>query len=136
LTEEEFRITISAVLPREDSSVNKKPVRLNLKEEMLRHGYEFVQGKPNSEFMHGLKESDPKARLEKQVTHFEALDPVEEPNKRGISSAPVSKQHQAVLKQDEQSLTLYSCDMCSAKFDNAHELQKHRGESHKAPVNI
>lgn len=66
------------------------------------------------EFMHGLKELEPKARLEKQVTHFQALDPVEEPNKRGISSPPAREKHHAVLKQGEESLTLYSCDMCAA----------------------
>jgi hypothetical protein len=136
LTDEEFRVPVGAVLAGEDSSVHNKPIRLNLSEETLKHGYEFVQGKPNSEFMHGKKDSEPKVRLEKQIIHFEPVESVEEPNKTGISSPPVSKQYQAVLKQGEESSTLYSCEMCPAKFDRADELQKHRGESHKAPVNI
>ena len=140
LQDEEIRVPVSAILPRNDSSVNnsQQPIWLNMSEDMLKHGYEFVQGKPNSEFMHGRKESEPKLALGKQVVHFEPVEPVEEPNKTGISSPPVAKQHQAVLKPGEKTSTiaLYSCDMCAAKFDNSEELQKHRGERHKAPVNI
>jgi hypothetical protein len=136
LTDEEFRVPVSAILTGENSSANSKSIRLNMSEETLKHGYEFMRAQPNSEFMHGIKESEPKVRLEKQVMHFEPVVTVEEPNKTGISSPPVSKQNQAVLKQGEESSTLYSCDMCPAKFGKADELQKHRGESHKAPVNI
>src|SRR5919108_3268830 len=136
LTDEEFRIPVSAVLTTENIHENGKPIRLNMSEQTIKHGYQFVQAGPNSQFMHGIKESEPKVKLEKQVMHFEPAEPVEEPNKTGISSPPVSKQYQAVLKQGEESSTLYSCEMCPAKFDRADELQKHRGESHKAPVNI
>ncbi|MDQ3969975.1 MAG: hypothetical protein M3275_16450 [Thermoproteota archaeon] len=138
LTDEEIRVPVSAILSRKDGSVNSEPIRLNMSEETLKHGYEFVQGEPNSEFMHGIKESEPKFSLEKQLIHFEPVEPAERPNKSGISSPPVTKQHQAVLKPGEESTsdTLYSCDMCPAKFDKPGELQKHRGESHKAPVNI
>jgi hypothetical protein len=138
LTDEEFRVPLSTILTRKDGSVNNEPIRLNMSEETLKHGYEFVQGEPNSEFMHGVKESEPKFSLEKQLIHFEPIEPAEEPNERGISSPPVSKKHQAVLKPGEGSTTdtLYTCDMCPAKFDKSEELQKHRSESHKAPVNI
>lgn len=136
LTDEEIRVPVSTILPKKNGSIKDEPIRLNMSEETLKHGYEFVQGRPNSEFMHGIKESEPKLTLEKQVVHFEPVEPVEEPNKRGISSPPVTKQHQAVLKPGEESTTPYSCDMCTAKFDKSEELQKHRGESHKAPVNI
>ncbi len=137
LADEEIRVPVSAIQPRKDDSVKSEPIRLNMSEETLKHGYEFVQGGPNSEFMHGIKESEPKYKLEKQVIRFEPVEPVEESNNRGISSPPVSKQHQAVLKPGEESTrTLYSCDMCAAKFDKSEELQKHRGETHKAPVNI
>ncbi len=137
LTDEEIRVPVRAILPRKDSSVNSEPIRLNMTEETLKHGYEFVQGKPNSEFMHGTKESEPKLTLEKQLVHFEPVEPVEEPNRSGISSPPVAEQHQAVLKGGEESIgaALYSCDMCTAKFDKSEELQKHHSESHNAPVN-
>jgi hypothetical protein len=138
LTDEEIRVPVNAILTRKDGSGNSEPIRLNMTEETLKHGYEFVQGQPNSEFMHGAKESEPKFRLEKQQIHFEPVEPPDEANKSGISSPPVSKQHQAVLKPGEGSNTdtLYSCDMCPAKFDKSEELQNHRSESHRAPVNI
>jgi hypothetical protein len=69
---------------------------------------------------------------------FEPVEPAEESNKTGVSSPPVAKQHQAVSKRGEEgsSSSLYSCDMCDAKFDKPEDLQKHRSKSHKAPVNI
>jgi hypothetical protein len=136
LTDEEFRVPVSAILTRGNISANGNRIRLNMSEKTLKHGYQFAQAGPNSQFMHGIKESEPKVKLEKQVIHFEPVEAVEEPNKTGISSPPVSKQHQAVLKQGEESSTLYSCDMCPAKFKKAEELQKHRSESHKAAFNI
>jgi sporulation protein YlmC with PRC-barrel domain len=138
LTEEEIRVPVSAILPRKDRDVNSEPIRLNMSEETLKHGREFVKGEPNSEFMHGIKNSEPKLKLEKQLVHFQPVEPVEEANKRGISSPPVAPQHQAVLKPGEETSTtaLYSCDMCPAKFEKPEQLQNHRGESHKAPVNI
>jgi hypothetical protein len=136
LAEEEFRVPISAIETRENSSKNNKSIRLNIREAELKHGYEFTRAAPNSDFIHGIKESEPKLRLEKQVIHFEPIATAEEANKTGISSPPVSKQHQAVEKEGEKSSSLYSCDMCPAKFGKADELQQHRGQSHKAPVNI
>ena len=137
LTDEEIRVPVTAILTRRGGSADNEPIRLNMNEETLKHGFEFVQAQPNSEFMHGKRESEPKVSLEKQVIRFEPVVPTEEANKTGISSPPVTKQHEAVLKNGEDSTTsFYSCDMCPAKFDKSEELQRHRGESHKAPVNI
>jgi hypothetical protein len=138
LTEEEIRVPISAILPTKDGSVNNEPIKLSMREETLTHGREFVQGEPNSEFMHGIKESEPKFLLEKQLVHFQPVEPAEEANKTGISSPPVAQQHQAVMKPGQENTTraLYSCDMCPAKFEKSEQLQNHRGESHKAPVNV
>ncbi len=137
LTDEEIRVPISAIMAGKDRSSNNEPIRLNMTEESLKHGREIVKGQPNSEFMHGIKESEPKLGPQKQVIHFEPVEPAEESKSWGVSSPPVTGDHQAVLKPgDENNRTLYSCDMCPAKFDNSEELQKHRGESHKAPVNI
>jgi hypothetical protein len=137
LTDEEIRVPVTAILARKGDSADNEPIRLNMSEETLKHGFEFVQAQPNSEFMHGKQESEPKVSLQKQVIRFEPVVPTEEANKTGISSPPVTKQHKAVLKSDENGTTsYYSCDMCPAKFDNPEDLQRHRGESHKAPVNI
>jgi sporulation protein YlmC with PRC-barrel domain len=137
LTDEEIRVPATAILARKGDSADNEPIRLNMSEETLKHGFEFVQAQPNSEFMHGKQESEPKVSLQKQVIRFEPVVPTEEANKTGISSPPVTKQHKAVLKSDENGTTsYYSCDMCPAKFDKSEELQRHRGESHTAPVNI
>jgi hypothetical protein len=137
LTDEEVRIPINAVLPRSPSSSDKEPVRLNITEESLKHGREIVRGQPNSEFVHGKKESEPKLGLQKQVVHFEPVQHAEESKKQGITSPPVDADHQAVLKPDDKTdRTLYTCDMCSAKFNKPEELQEHRSESHMAPVTI
>jgi hypothetical protein len=137
LTDEEFRVPISAIVPGEDGSSNSEPIRLNMTEETLKHGREIIKGQPNSEFMHGKKESEPKLGLQKQVIHFDPVEHAEESKKWGISAPPVEGDHQAALKLDDKNnRTLYSCDMCPAKFESTQELQNHRGEYHKAPVNI
>jgi hypothetical protein len=137
LTDEEIRVPISAIVPGEDGSSNSESIRLNMTEETLKHGREIIKGQPNSEFMHGKKESEPKLGLQKQVIHFDTVEHAEESKKWGISAHPVEGDHQAVLKPDDKNnRTLYSCDMCSAKFESSEELQNHRGESHKAPINI
>ena len=134
---EEIRIPVTAILPEMVVLPTPSLSGSILSEETLKHGFEFEQAEPNSEFMHGKKESEPKVSLKKQRIRFEPVVPLEESNTTGISSPAVTKQHQAVLKPGEDSTrTLYSCDMCPAKFDKSEELQKHRGESHKAPVNI
>ncbi len=137
LTDEEMRIPVNAVLPRNPGSSDKEPIKLNMTEESLKHGREIIRGQPNSEFMHGKKESEPKLGLQKQVVHFDPVQDAEESKKQGISSPPVDADHQAVLKpEDKTDRTLYTCDMCSAKFTKSEELQEHRSESHNAPVNI
>jgi hypothetical protein len=73
-------------LTKENISGNGKPIVLNMSEQTLKHGYQFVQAEPNSQFMHGIKESEPKVKLEKEVMHFEPVEPAEEPNRTGISS--------------------------------------------------
>src|SRR5919202_2202680 len=84
LKDEEICVPLSAILPRKDGSASSEPIRLNISEKTLKHGYEFVQGKPNSQFMHGSKESEPKLTLKKQVVHFEPIELSEESNKTGI----------------------------------------------------
>jgi hypothetical protein len=137
LTDEEIRVPVSAIVHREDGSSNREPIRLNMTEETLKHGREIIKGQPNSEFMHGKRESELKLGLQKQVIHFDPVEHAEESKKSGISAHPVEGDHQAVLKPDDKNKrTLYSCDMCPAKFESSEELQHHRGESHKAPINI
>ena len=75
-----------------------------MSEETLKHGYEFAKGDPNPESIHGTKESEPEATLEKHVIHFEPAEPAEESNKTGISSPAVTKQHKPISKRKRRRL--------------------------------
>jgi hypothetical protein len=119
VTDEEFRIPISSI-----SAVEKHGsatvVRLSLKEEQVKHGYEFAKGKPNSEFASGAAESELKVPLEKQVIHYESSHPAEA--SRTADRPP--------------AISEYLCDMCDGKFGSPSKLQEHRAVQHKAPTGI
>lgn len=119
VTDEEFRIPMSAVSAVENHG-NATVVRLSLKEEQLKHGYEFTKGKPNSEFASGAAESEPKIPLEKQVIHYESSHPAEA--SRTADRPP--------------AISEYLCDMCNEKFVSSSKLQEHRAAQHKAPTGI
>jgi sporulation protein YlmC with PRC-barrel domain len=119
LTDEEFRIpmsAVSAVENRGDATI----IRLSMKEEEVKHGYEFTKGKPNSEFASGAAESEPKIPLEKQVIHYESSQPAEASR---IPDRP-------------PAISEYLCDMCNEKFGSSSKLQEHRAAQHKAPTGI
>lgn len=119
---EEYRIPLDAIS--DISAGDGVPiVRLALSKEQLKHGHEFVKGRPNSEFVSGRSESEPKIPLEKQVIRYEAARPLE----GNIAIAPESE-----LPPGGR----YSCDMCDEKFDDADSLQGHRGKVHKGPVGV
>lgn len=61
VTDEDFRIPMSAISAVE-SHGNATVVRLNLKEDQVKHGNEFAKGRPNSEFASRAAESEPKHR--------------------------------------------------------------------------
>ncbi len=124
VTDEEYRIPLDAISSVQPANDDASIVRLALTEDQLKHGYEFVKGKPNSEFVSGEEESEPKVPFEKQLIHYEAMKPLEE----NIAIAPPTEG----LPQNIE----YSCDMCAEKFDDANSLQKHRAEIHKGPVGI
>jgi hypothetical protein len=118
LTDEKFRIPMSAI-----STVEKVGsstiVRLSLKEEQVKHGYEFAKGRPNSEFIGGSLASEPKIPAERQVIRYESIHTEEESR---IERPP--------------AISEYVCDMCDEKFDSPQKLQEHRGMQHKAPTGI
>jgi len=129
--DEQFRIPTSAIVD-DNGNISHRSIRLDLTEEQLKHGYEFLEAKTNSEFMHGRKESERKIRLEKQVIQFEPIMSTDADNSatRGSSPIPVTEGHSYSIPGE------YSCDMCASKFDKADLLQKHRAEIHKGPTNI
>jgi hypothetical protein len=103
-----------------ESRGNTTAVRLSLKEEQVKHGYEFAKGKPNSEFASGAAESEPKVPREKQVIRYESSNPAEKTRTADRSPA----------------ISEYLCDMCNEKFHNLSSLQEHRAIRHMVPTGI
>ena len=120
VTDSEFRVPMSAISSLESDS-EPAVVRLNLDEDQLKHGFEFASGKPNSEFVRGAAESEPKIPLEKQVIRYEPVQPAEQQRAEAENLPPISQ---------------YLCDMCDEKFRDPRSLQEHRAERHKAPTGI
>jgi hypothetical protein len=118
VADEEFRVPLSAISAVENEG-NYTIIRLSISEEQIKHGFEFLSGKPNSEFASGAAESEPKIPMGKQVIHYES-----QPANEG----------EAVVRPPRASE--YHCDMCDARFDDSSELQEHRVEHHKAPTGI
>jgi hypothetical protein len=121
LSDEEYRIPISAIL-RVSPKNNLPTVWLSIKMEQLRHGYEFGNEKPNSEVVHGTADTSFNVPTEKPLIRYEAAPPAVRDSKVGESNL--------------SSKPEYICDMCTAHFDSADDLQSHRGDAHKAPVGI
>lgn len=119
VTDEEFKIPTSAISAVENHG-NSTIVRLSLREEQVKHGYEFAKGKPNSEFMHGTAESEPKIPDERQLIRYEPT--------QGAEEASVARRPPAISE--------YLCDMCNEKFGSPPDLHEHRAERHKAPTGI
>lgn len=120
VTDSEFRVPMSAISSVENNS-EPAVVRLNLDEEQLKHGFEFTSGRPNSEFVSGASESEPKIPREKQVIRYEPVQPAEQ---------------QRTEEETLPHVSQYLCDMCDEKFRDPRSLQEHRAESHKAPTGI
>jgi hypothetical protein len=126
VSDEEYRIPLDAISYIEPAKGDMIIVRLALNEIQLKHGYEFIRGKPNSEFVSGEAESEPLVPSEKQVIYYEAMEPLEE------NDTTARAQSDRLLQNVEE----YSCDMCMEKFDTADNLQKHRAKDHKGPIGI
>lgn len=124
ISDVEYRIPLDTISYIEPARSDKFIVRIKLNEEQLKHGYEFVRGNPNSGFVSGRAESEPKLPSEKPIIHYEAIEPIEE--NISISSPTEGLPHKVQ----------YSCDMCEAIFDKADSLQEHRAKDHKGPIGI
>lgn len=132
LRDEEFHIPINAVSRynrrsedvREDD--NDRPnIILNLSEEEVKHGFEFVgNNKPNSDLISGKSDSGYKIGL-KETIRYEAFMPDSDKNVN-----PASSIDKLPSKQE------YICDMCMQKFHDSNELQDHRKDLHSAAVGI
>jgi hypothetical protein len=124
VSDEEYRIPLDAISHIEPAGNNMIIVRLTLNEKQLKHGSEFVRGKPNSEFVSGQAKSEPKLPSGKPLIHYEAIEPLEE-------NISLYSSKEGLPKKVE-----YGCDMCNEKFDDTESLGEHRGREHKGPVGI
>lgn len=124
IQDEEFRIPVSAISHFDIKIGEGNPsVILNVNEEQIKHGYEIVTKKPNSELVNGKdNNSRYKIPLEKEVIHYETVQHFEENVVSSTDKLPSTQE--------------YICDMCMEKFNNPDKLQQHRAEKHSAPTGI
>jgi hypothetical protein len=123
IQDEEFLIPISAISHFDVKVGEGNPsVILTINEEQIKHGYEIVIKKPNSELVNGKYNSQYKIPLEKEVIHYETIQHFEENVASSTDKLPSREE--------------YICDMCMEKFNNPDKLQQHRVERHSAPIGI
>ena len=123
IQDEEFLIPISAISHFDIKVGEGNPsVILTINEEQIKHGYEIVIKKSNSELVNAKYSSQYKIPLEKKVIHYETIQHFEENVASSTDKLPSREE--------------YICDMCMEKFNNPDKLQQHRVEMHSAPTGI
>ena len=123
IQDEEFLIPTSAISHFDVKVGEGNPsVILTINEAQIKHGYEIVIKKPNSELVNGKYNSQYKIPLEKEVIHYETIQHFEENVASSTDKLPSREE--------------YICDMCMEKFNNPDKLQQHRVERHSAPTGI
>lgn len=133
LKDEEFHVPITAIshYDKESDGVkeirdDEKKIRLNLSEDEVKHGFEFVgKNKPNSDLISGRSGSSYNIGLEKESVRYEAFRSDIEKNVNPASSTDK-------LPSEEE----YICDLCMQKFNGSGELQTHRKNQHSAATGI
>jgi hypothetical protein len=133
LRDEEFHVPITAVshydrksgeVRDDDNGVSN--IKLNLSEEEVKHGYEFIgKNKPNSNLISGKTNSTYNVGLRKETVRYEAFRSDFEKNVNPASS--IDK-----LPSEEE----YICDLCMQKFYGSNELQEHRKNQHSAATGV
>ena len=121
--DEEHRIPIRAVecvMP----DNNELMIEVSLSEEQLRHGYEIVEGRPNSDLVKGKTDTDFRMPTKKQVIRYNAIEYFEHHRPKRVRHTPPPPG------------VPYACDRCAAKFDSPRSLNRHRSLVHKGPVGI
>ena len=118
--DEEFHIpidSITEILDRESKII------INLNEEEIKHGYEFLnKDSPSSDLISGKSDSTLSTPFEKEKIKYQSFSyDLENPNNNKNSQ----------VKVDE-----FLCDMCQAHFEDTSELELHRKNKHSGPVGI
>jgi hypothetical protein len=118
--DEEFHIpidSITEILDRESKII------INLNEEEIKHGYEFLnKDSPSSDLISGKSDSTLSTPFEKEKIKYQSFSyDLENPNNNKNTQ----------VKVDE-----FLCDMCQAQFKDPSELELHRKNKHSGPVGI
>ena len=133
LRDEEFHVPITAISHYDKQSGGAKEVsddeiniRLNLSEDEVKHGFEFVgKNKPNSDLISGRSGSSYNIGLDKESVRYETFRSDIEKNVNPASSTD------KLPSEDE-----YICDLCMQKFNGSDELQTHRKNQHSAATGV
>jgi hypothetical protein len=133
LKDEEFHVPITAIshYDKESDGVkeirdDEKRIRLNLSEEEVKHGFEFIgKNKPNSDLISGRSGSSYNIGLEKESVRYEAFRSDIEKNVNPASTTDK-------LPSEEE----YICDLCMQKFNDSSKLQTHRKNQHSSATGI
>lgn len=118
--DEEFHIPIDSITEILDK---ESKIIINLNEEEIKHGYEFLnKDSPSSDLISGKSDSTLSTPFEKEKIKYQSFSyDLENPNNNKNSQ----------VKVDE-----FLCDMCQAHFKDTSELELHRKNKHSGPVGI
>lgn len=118
--DEEFHIPIDSITEILDK---ESKIVINLNEEEIKHGYEFLnKDNLSSDLISGKSDSTLSTPFEKEKIKYQSFSyDLENPNNNKNTQ----------VKVDE-----FLCDMCQAHFKDTSELELHRKNKHSGPVGI
>ena len=129
VSDEEYKIPTSAIT---HFNREKRSIKLKLTENELKHGFEFVKAKPNSDLVAGKTNSGYKMPLEKELIHYEPLGAEEKGNNNNNDAIRDNKNEK--LLTSNNNVHEFICEMCMERFDESNKLQRHRINTHNAPM--
>ena len=127
VSDEEYKIPTSAIT---HFNREKRSIKLKLTENELKHGFEFVKAKPNSDFVAGKTNSGYKIPLEKELVHYESLGAEE----KGNDNVVRDNKNENKKLPNGNNVHEFICEMCMERFEESNQLQRHRIDTHNAPV--
>lgn len=118
--DEEFHIPIDSITEILDK---ESKIVINLNEEEIKHGYEFLnKDNPSSDLISGKSDSTFSIPFEKEKIKYQSFSyDLENSNTKNSKVEGVDK---------------FLCDMCQAQFKDTSELELHRKNKHSGPVGI
>jgi hypothetical protein len=117
--DEEFHIPIDSITEILDK---ESKVIINLNEEEIKHGYEFLnKDNPSSDLIKGESNSTLSTPFEKEKIKYQSFS----------YDLENSNNQNSKVEVDE-----FLCDMCQDQFKDTSELELHRKNKHSGPVGI